>query len=139
LDYLELVPSPSLSPFVRVLWSLRAPPGPAGDADRIVPDGCPEILLNRADRFRRLHDDGSSHRQAEVLLVGPLRRALSIAATGAVDLIEVRFEPGGAACGAWQAELAAGFEELAGDPLSGRYACSDELVVTGIVLPPASS
>ena len=60
-----------------------------------MPDGCSEIIINRADRFRRVAEDGSSHRQAKVLLVGQLRSAVSITPEGFVDLLGIRFEPGG--------------------------------------------
>ena len=95
VEYFEDAPREELRPFVRAVWSLRAKSDPDGGLDRIVPDACPEIVVNRADRFRRLKPDGSSHEQARVLLVGPLRRAIEIAPTGVVDLLGVRFEPGG--------------------------------------------
>jgi AraC-like DNA-binding protein len=99
LKYAEIEPSPALARVVKVFWSLRgtAPSHDEGPvaADRILPDGCPEIVVNRADRFRRLLDDGSSHRQAEILLVGPLRRAIRIAPDGVVDLLGIRLRPGG--------------------------------------------
>jgi AraC-like DNA-binding protein len=95
VEYFESVPRAELRPFVRVVWSLRGPADPSGGLDRIVPDGCPEIVVNRADPFRRATADGRSHEQARVLLVGQLRRAIEIAPTGAVDLVGVRFEPGG--------------------------------------------
>ncbi len=95
MEYFEGVPREELRPFVRAVWSLRAAADPGGGLDRIVPDGCPEIVVNRADRFRRLTAGGGSHEQARILLVGPLRRAIEIAPTGVVDLLGVRFEPGG--------------------------------------------
>ncbi len=95
MEYFEGSPRAELRPFVRAVWSLRAPADPNGGLDRIVPDGCPEIVVNRADRFRRLTPDGRSHEQARILLVGQIRRAIEIAPTGVVDLLGVRFEPGG--------------------------------------------
>lgn len=95
MKYLELDPSPSLRPIVRTFWSLSCEDaGPMGP-DRIVPDGCPEIVLNRADPFRRFRERERSHRQAQELLVGPLTHAITVAPTGVVDLIGIRFEPGG--------------------------------------------
>lgn len=94
IEYRELVPHPDLRPFVRCLWRMVSA-GSCTDAEPVVPDGCPEIVLNRGDAFRRLADDGGSHVQADVLLVGQLRRPISIAPTGQVDLFGVRFEPGG--------------------------------------------
>lgn len=96
VEYHETPPSPALRPFVRCLWRLRAAGAPSdSNVERVVPDGCPEIVLNRAARFRRVQEDGSSREQARVLLVGQFERAITIAPTGAVDLIGIRFEPGG--------------------------------------------
>ena len=95
MEYFETAPRSELRPYVRVFWGLRGPADPSGGLDRIIPDGCPEIVINRADRFRRQTADGHSHEQARVLLVGQLRSAIEIAPTGAVDLLGVRFEPGG--------------------------------------------
>lgn len=94
MEYIEHLPSVLLRSVVRCYWHLRVQ-GTPGVLERIVPDGCAEIILNRADRFRRVADDGRSHRQAEVLLVGQLRRAVSITPEGCVDLLGIRFEPGG--------------------------------------------
>ncbi len=99
MKYDEIEPTPALARVVKVVWSLRgaahAHENGLVAADRILPDGCPEIVVNRADRFRRILDDGSSHRQSEILLVGPLRRAIRIAPEGAVDLLGIRLRPGG--------------------------------------------
>ena len=99
MKYAEIEPSPGLANVVEVFWSLRgsAQPGrvESADADRILPDGCPEIVVNRAESFRRLHEDGGSHRQDEVILVGALRRAIRIAPEGSVDLFGIRLRPGG--------------------------------------------
>jgi len=96
VEYRESVPHPRLRPFVRCLWRLNAA-SVACDLgfDRIVPDGCPEIVINRADVIRRLHDDGEGHAQAAVLLVGQIRRSITLAPSGRVDLLGIRFEPGG--------------------------------------------
>lgn len=96
VKYQEHAPAPSLRPFVRLYWSLEGESaGPRSDVDRIVPDGCTEIVINRADPFRRLLDAGESKRQAEVLLVGQFESAIAIQPTGCVDLIGIRFEPSG--------------------------------------------
>ncbi|MFT5286473.1 MAG: AraC-like DNA-binding protein [Planctomycetota bacterium] len=93
MEYIELIPSRLFKPFIRCYWSLQS--NGVLESERITPDGCPEIILNRADRFERVGPDGSRHLQAEILLVGPIQRAIEIAPTGVVDLFGIRFEPGG--------------------------------------------
>lgn len=94
MEYFELEPHRALRPFVRCFWCMRDARTFGGEAERIVPDGCTEIVLNAGDRFRRL-DVGGPRDQAEVLVVGQMERAISIASTGRVDLLGVRFQPGG--------------------------------------------
>ncbi len=94
--YREFPPRPELDGVVRCFWRLVGPGAMPGEPpERVLPDGCAEIVLNRADRFMRHDGTGASRGQAEILLVGQLRRAISIAPSGRVDLLGIRFEPGG--------------------------------------------
>lgn len=93
--YRETSPSPALRPHVRCIWVLTGrPDDPEAGVEEVIPDGCGEIILNRADHFCRIQD-GESRAQAEVLLVGQIGRSISIAPSGVIDLLGVRFEPGG--------------------------------------------
>ena len=95
MHYNEITPSRPLRDYVRCYWHLESSGNAAlSGVDSVVPDGCAEIILNRADLFRR-HCAGTSHLQAQVLLVGQITRAIQIQATGSVDLIGIRFEPHG--------------------------------------------
>jgi len=97
MRYQEIQPAPILRPYVRCYWTLEAPPGgPGSDAQRVLPDGCVEIVINLGDRFVRRDDVGRVERQPRVLLVGPTTRHMSIAPTGSIRLIGIRFAPGGA-------------------------------------------
>ncbi|MGE0190859.1 MAG: DUF6597 domain-containing transcriptional factor [Planctomycetota bacterium] len=96
MEYREQPPRFELTGLVRCFWQVRGP-GRPGVPERVVPDGCAEIVLNQAAAFRRFAADGTSHRQDHVLLVGQLGRAITIAPEGAVDLLGIRFEPGGLA------------------------------------------
>ena len=94
--YRELSPAPALRPYVRCYWTLRA--DATGDAgpQRVLPDGCVEIIINLGARFIRHDESGRTERQPLELLVGPTTRHMTIAATGAIRLVGVRFAPGGA-------------------------------------------
>ncbi|MAY73370.1 MAG: hypothetical protein CMJ31_01350, partial [Phycisphaerae bacterium] len=92
MEYREHEPPTALRPFVRLAWTMRA--GGGGGRERVVPDGCPEIILNRGAAFRRW--EGSAFRsQGEAMVVGQLRSAIFIEPGGEVDLIGIRFEPAG--------------------------------------------
>jgi AraC-like DNA-binding protein len=76
-----------LGDHVRCIWTLR---GAGGGVERVLPDGCCEIVLNRGDPFR--HD---GREQPRSMVVGQLPRFLVIEPQGAIDLVGIRFRPGG--------------------------------------------
>lgn len=94
MHYREYEPRPELRPIVRCFWELRGPARPQ-TPERVIPDGCAEVVLNQAAPFRRLGADGTWHRQSRVLLVGQIRSAIEIAPEGLVHLRAVRFQPAG--------------------------------------------
>ena len=96
MDYRELTPDPRLKPYVRCYWTLQAP-GVAGAApQRVLPDGCVEMIINVGAAFTRHDPAGRAETQPRALLVGPTTRHMSIAPTGTIRLVGVRFAPGGA-------------------------------------------
>lgn len=95
--YREHIPGPELAPYVECFWELRndahdehAPP------ERILPDGCFELVLNFGEVFKRFHPDGTVELQPKALMVGQMTRHVMIKPTGRIDLLGVRFHPGGA-------------------------------------------
>ena len=96
LDYREIRPSPPLERHVRCFWMLRAPATEGAPAQRVLPDGCVEMVINLGAPFQRHDSSGITERQPRMLLVGPTTRHMSIAPTGAIRLVGIRFEPGGA-------------------------------------------
>lgn len=96
MHYRELRPSPPLDRYVRCYWTLSAPADDSAPAQRVLPDGCVEVVINLGAPFERHDADGRTERQPRTLLVGPTTRHMSIAATGEIRLVGVRFEPGGA-------------------------------------------
>jgi AraC-like DNA-binding protein len=96
MDYRELSPGARLRPYVRCYWTLRAPPVAGGSAQRVLPDGCIEMIINVGAHFTRHLADGTTETQPRALLVGPTTRHMTIAPTGEIRLVGVRFKPGGA-------------------------------------------
>lgn len=94
LDYLELAPHSALRPFVKCYWALRSRGAPPV-VQRVLPDGCCELILHLGDRFRQ-HDAGLIRVQPRLLFIGPSGRALLIEPGNEVDIVAVRFRPGGA-------------------------------------------
>ena len=96
MDYRELRPAPALRPYVRCYWTLRADASPGASPQRVLPDGCAELIINLGARFVRHDASGGTERQPRELLIGPTTRHMSIAPTGAIRLVGIRFAPGGA-------------------------------------------
>lgn len=94
--YREIQPTPALARFVECFWTLEndattAAPQP----ERLLPDGCVELILNFGERFWEHQDDGKEERQPQHLLVGQMTRPILIAPSGSVQLLGIRFHPGG--------------------------------------------
>ena len=80
--YTELAPSPSLAPWVECYWSIRATDAPAFP-NRVVPDGCSDLIIGVAN-------------DPTPMVVGTMRTAIVIPASGRIDLFGIRFHPGAA-------------------------------------------
>ena len=87
MEYQEFVPRSPLRDYVRCIWTMRSP---GGGVERVLPDGSCEIVLNRGDPFRH-----EGRVQPRAMVVGQMPRFMEIEPAGAVDLIGIRFRPGG--------------------------------------------
>lgn len=96
MQYTEVQPVRPLRQILRCIWSLQSSlqSEPAA-LERITPDGCAEIIINRADPFRRLCAGGELRTQPHVLAVGQLSAPIELLPTGVIDIVALRFEPGG--------------------------------------------
>jgi AraC-like DNA-binding protein len=96
MRYREIQPARLLSPFVECFWTLEGEPDPAESTpERILPDGCVEIILSFADRFAEIGQSSEEKLQPSHFLVGQMTRPVIIKPTGLVRLIGIRFHPGG--------------------------------------------
>lgn len=94
--YREIQPTPALARFVECFWTLENDGSTAAaQPERLLPDGCVELILNFGERFREHKDNGKEERQPQHLLVGQMTRPILIAPTGSVQLLGIRFHPGG--------------------------------------------
>jgi AraC-like DNA-binding protein len=88
-----------LDPFIECVWFLSATPGsdaatPAA-TQRILPDGCAELIFHFRDRFHAVSSSGLQQQPA-AFVVGLLTSPLVVAPGADVDTMAVRFRPGGA-------------------------------------------
>jgi len=84
-SYREYAPAPALRPYVSCFWSWVLSDPPCGYAHRVLPDGCIDIIFEIAD------GGGWPAR-----VVGTMQRSQIFQPVDTVQLIAVRFRPGGA-------------------------------------------
>lgn len=95
MRYCEISPRPPLNDFVECFWTLRDDgPSSSGAPERILPDGCVELILNFGERFSQ-HHDNRRELQPRHFLVGQMSGPILISPNGAVQLLGIRFHPGG--------------------------------------------
>lgn len=95
MRYRELKPTRLLRSFVECFWTLEGDGSvDASPPERILPDGCIELILNFGDRFLQ-HVDGERRRQPRDFIVGQMTGPILISASGVVRLLGIRFQPGG--------------------------------------------
>ncbi|MCE7062140.1 helix-turn-helix domain-containing protein [Dyadobacter sp. CY343] len=95
MEYETYQPDQELSDFVKCFWTLRVPAGPDPQKQRIVPDGCVEMIFMLGDDVRRYINETDHIIQPRAMILGQLTEPLCIEPTGAVDTFAVRFFPGG--------------------------------------------
>jgi len=95
MEYREWALPAGLADQVEAIWTLSGHAGPGGEPQRILPDGCAELVLNFADPV--IQETRGPLTQPRLMFVGQITGPLQIRPTGRVDMLGVRFRPGGAA------------------------------------------
>jgi len=94
LRYVEHRPRASLRPHLECLWLVSDPrPRVRRAPERVVPDGCPELIVHLGDPFSR-QVGGRWRRQRRAFLAGTLTRPWLLRAGRQVATLGVRFRPG---------------------------------------------
>ena len=94
MRYREIPPSGALGRMVECFWTLEGEAGPVAGPERILPDGCIELILNFSAEFQQHYNDGP-RLQPRNFLVGQMTGPIVISPTGRVELLGIRFHPGG--------------------------------------------
>lgn len=96
MRYSEFRPTPPLAGIVECVWTLDGHAREMADAQPVLPDGRPEIVLHLGDPFERVHPDGGRERQPSVIFAGQLLAPLDLRATGRIAVVGIRLQPHGA-------------------------------------------
>lgn len=95
MEYRTIEPGEDIAPFVKCYWTLEGPNEAAPTRQRIVPDGCMEMIFHHGDLFRQYMDERNFIIQPRCFVFGQVTRPLEIEPTGRVGIFSVRFMPGG--------------------------------------------
>jgi AraC-like DNA-binding protein len=92
MKYTESRPSAILQPFIECIWTLNGT-APEVDAqpERILPDGCMELIFHRGEPFRRLGE-----LQPHCFVVGQMIEPAFLQVSTRIEVVGIRFHPGGA-------------------------------------------
>lgn len=93
MRYREIIPQPPLNRYVECFWTLEGA-STLAQPERILPDGCIELILNFGAQFSQ-HCDDTQKLQPRNFLVGQMTGPIMITPSGPVQLIGIRFHPGG--------------------------------------------
>ncbi|MDA8018061.1 MAG: helix-turn-helix domain-containing protein [Thermoanaerobaculia bacterium] len=104
MDYVERQLGPRLWPYVECLWDLEASATVEPTVERVVPDGCMELVIHWGDRFAEVGDvsivdelgEPTFQLQPRALVAGQRELPLFLRSTGHVGVTAARFRPGGA-------------------------------------------
>jgi AraC-like DNA-binding protein len=96
LNYIERKPIPALANHIECFWFAASDDLPAGEPERVLPDGCLEWIFHVRMPFRRLNRAQQWELQPRSFVVGEISRFILLQPTGPVTTMGVRFRPGGA-------------------------------------------
>jgi AraC-like DNA-binding protein len=105
MEYREYPVRPPLDAAVECVWFLRggsgrrtehSPEHGAASVERVLPDGCMELIVHFGDPFVSVSETGRRTQQASSVLAGMLTRPLVLEPPARVETMGVRFRPGGA-------------------------------------------
>jgi len=95
MNYQVYTPISELQPFVKCFWSLDDERSDDPVKQRVLPDGCMEMIFHYGDLYKQYFEDGSSIIQPRSFVFGQISKYIEIAPTGISGIISARFLPDG--------------------------------------------
>jgi len=95
MNYREYPVPDSLHDFIKCFWSLEGPMPEKPERQRIVSDGCPELIIHYGDLYTQYQPDGTPIMQPRSFVFGQITTTLEIAPTGITGIAAARFFPDG--------------------------------------------
>lgn len=93
MNYQTFQPHPELEAFIKCYWTLEVPAEPAATKQRILPDGCIEMIFILGDDVKRYTSGEEYILQPRAMLLGQISEPFFVEPTGAVSSFAIRFYP----------------------------------------------
>jgi AraC-like DNA-binding protein len=95
MNYQMYAPSSGLQSFVKCFWTLEDEASATPQRQRVVPDGCMEMIFHYGDLYKQCFEDGSFIIQPRSFIFGQITSYIEIEPTGTSGIISARFTPDG--------------------------------------------
>ena len=95
MNYQVYDPVTELQPFVKCFWTLEDEGMEEPVRQRVVPDGCMEMIFHYGDLYKQYFEDGSSIIQPRSFIFGQISKYIEIVPTGVSGIVAARFLPEG--------------------------------------------
>lgn len=95
MDYQTFQPHPDLQPVIKCYWTLEIPADRDAERQRIVPDGCIEMVFILGDDIKRFTTETEFIIQPRAMMLGQTTAPFYVQPTGYVNSFAVRFYPYG--------------------------------------------
>lgn len=95
MNYQVFEPNKDLNTFVKCYWTLESPKEETPQRQRIVPDGCMEMIFHYGNLYKQYIENGNSIIQPKCFVIGQLTQPFEIEPTGETGIFSVRFHPEG--------------------------------------------
>jgi AraC-like DNA-binding protein len=97
MNYQIFTPNPELSTFIKCFWSLDTDREEQPMKQRVLSDGCMEMLFHYGDQYRQYFEDGTFIIQPKCFVFGQISKFIEIEPTGTTGILSARFHPDGLA------------------------------------------
>lgn len=95
MHYQTYTPTDDLLPFVKCYWTLEDTKDLKPERQRIVPDGCMEMIFQLGDIYKQYATDDTFVLQPRCFVFGQITQTLDIEPTGTTQTFAIRFHPDG--------------------------------------------
>lgn len=95
MNYQVYPPVEELQEFVKCFWTIEDEPASEPVKQRVLPDGCMEMIFHYGDLYQQFLEDGSTIIQPRSFVFGQISKYIEIAPTGASGIVAARFHPHG--------------------------------------------